>query len=148
MTTPVRILVVAGLITDERGRVLIAQRRADQAHALQWEFPGGKVEAGESPVRALERELLEELGARVDVGPIWDVLYHDYGGFEVIMLVYHCRTRAGEEVRCVEVADLAWCTPGEIASYPLLPADAPLVARLSNQGVPVWNPPQGEIPGC
>ena len=140
MAAPVRTLVVAGLITDERGRVLIAQRRADQAHALQWEFPGGKIEAGESPVCALTRELLEELGARVHVGPIWDVLYHDYGAFEVIMLIYHCRTRAGEQARCVEVANLAWCTPSELGDYPILPADAPLVARLSNQGVPAWNP--------
>jgi 8-oxo-dGTP diphosphatase len=133
-----RKLVAAGLITDERGRVLIAQRRADQAHALQWEFPGGKIESGESPVRALERELLEELGARVDVGAIWDVLHHDYGAFEVIMLVYHCRAREGERAHCVQVADLAWCTPSELYAYAILPADAPLVARLSSEGVPAW----------
>lgn len=133
---PTRKLVVAGLITSDRGRVLITQRRADQPLPLQWELPGGKIEAGESPAQALARELAEELGVRVDIGRIWDVLHHGYDDYEVVMLVYHCRLRQDEEVRCLEVQDFAWCVPAELAGYDILPADRPLVDRLVNEGLP------------
>jgi 8-oxo-dGTP pyrophosphatase MutT (NUDIX family) len=78
----VRKLVVAGLIIGDDQRILITQRRADQAMPLQWEFPGGKVEAGEDPVAALARELAEELGVIARVGRIWDVLFHAYPAFD------------------------------------------------------------------
>lgn len=142
-----RKLVVAGLITRDDGRMLITQRRADQAHPLAWEFPGGKIEPGESPGVALVRELGEELGAAVEVGRIWDVLYHDYGTFEVIMLVYGCRLLPGEEARCIEVRALAWCVPSELAGYDLLPADQPLVRRLMAEGLPRWAKEPAKTPG-
>ena len=100
-----RTLVVAGLIVNA-GRVLIAQRGPVQKQpelALKWEFPGGKVEPGEAPVAALVRELREELAVDVEVGPIWDVLFHAYPAFDLVMLVYACRIVAGEP-RPVEVA--------------------------------------------
>src|SRR5215210_4015592 len=106
-----RKLVVAGLIIGADRRILITQRRADQALPLQWEFPGGKIEPGESPTVALERELAEELGVRVHVGRIWDVLFHPYPAFDLLMLVYVCRLATGEVPRAVEVADLAWVVP-------------------------------------
>lgn len=133
-----RKLVVAGLVTDSRGRVLITQRRADQAHPLEWEFPGGKIELGEAPEQALVRELGEEVGARVQVGSIWDVLHHDYGAFEVLMLVYHCRLRAGEQATCRDVQDLAWCDVPQLEGAALLPADRPLIERLQRDGIPAW----------
>jgi 8-oxo-dGTP diphosphatase len=131
-----RIIVAAGLITDDQGRVLITQRRADQPHPLAWEFPGGKIEPGESPTGALARELAEEIGAAVEVGRVWDVLYHDYGSFEVIMLVYHCRLGRGQQAKCLEVKDMAWCSPAELAAYEILPADQPLIERLVREDVP------------
>jgi mutator protein MutT len=134
-----RKLVVAGLIADGE-RVLITQRRADQPLGLYWEFPGGKIEDGEAPEVALARELLEEIGAAVDIGPIWDVLFHRYPDFDLLMLVYRCQLRPGEVSHAVEVADLAWCLPEELAAYSILPADAPLVARLNGEGVPPWSP--------
>ena len=127
-------LVVAGVI-ERDGRVLITQRRADQPLPLQWEFPGGKVEAGEGPVAALARELAEEIGVTVEVGRIWDVLHHVYPTFELVMLVYTCRIVDGEP-RAVEVADLAWVPPGELPRWDILPADRPLVERLVTEGVP------------
>lgn len=129
-----RKLVVAGLIIGD-GRVLITQRRADQSLPLQWEFPGGKVEAGEAPVAALVRELREEIGVEVAVGRIWDVLFHAYPAFDLVMLVYACRIVDGEP-RAVEVADLRWVAPGELPSWDILPADRPLVQRLVNEGLP------------
>ncbi len=129
-----RKLVVAGLILGE-GQVLITQRRADQALPLQWEFPGGKVEPGEAPVAALVRELREEIGVEVAVGRIWDVLFHAYPAFDLVMLVYACRIVDGEP-RAVEVADLRWLPPGELPAWDILPADRPLVERLVAEGLP------------
>ena len=129
-----RKLVVAGLILGD-GQVLITQRRADQALPLQWEFPGGKVEAGEAPVAALVRELREEIGVTVAVGRIWDVLFHAYPAFDLVMLVYACRIVEGEP-RAVEVADLRWLPPGELPAWDILPADKPLVERLVSEGLP------------
>jgi 8-oxo-dGTP diphosphatase len=140
MTSRPRKLVVAGLVVDEVGNVLITRRRADQPMGGAWEFPGGKLEAGEAPTDGLARELLEELGARVEVGSPWDVLHHAYPEFDLLMIVYACRLATGEVARAVEVADLAWCAPGALASYDILPADAPLVARLATEGPPTTTP--------
>jgi 8-oxo-dGTP diphosphatase len=129
-----RKLVVAGLIVRD-GVVLITQRRADQALPLQWEFPGGKVEPGEAPTTALARELREEIGVTVEVGRVWDVLFHAYDAFDLVMLVYACRLVEGEP-RAVEVADLAWVACAELPRWDILPADRPLVDRLVSEGPP------------
>lgn len=130
-----RKLVVAGLIVRD-GVILITQRRADQALPLQWEFPGGKVEPGEAPAAALARELREEIGVTVEVGRIWDVLFHAYEAFDLVMLVYACRIVEGEP-RAVEVADLAWVNAPELPRWDILPADRPLVDRLVSEGPPI-----------
>ena len=137
MATSSRKLIAAALLTDADGRVLITQRREDQAHPLAWELPGGKVEPGEAPRAALCRELREEVGVEAEILDIYEVLHHDYGAFEVVMLVFHCRARDGAEPRCLEVRDLAWCTAPQLAEREgLLPADRPLVERLLQQGIP------------
>ncbi len=138
MTEPrPRKLVVAGLIIGEDRRVLITQRRADQSLPLQWEFPGGKVEPGEDPVAALARELEEELGVAARVGAIWDVLFHAYPAFDLVMLVYACRLVPGVQPRAVEVADLVWVRTEDLpGAWDILPADRPLVERLAREGPP------------
>ena len=127
-------LVVAGLITDG-DRILITQRMASQAMPLKWEFPGGKIEHGESPVQALRRELLEEIGVPVQIGRIWDVLYHAYPAFDLLMLIYVCAIESGQP-SCCEVEDLAWVLPRELTDYDILAADAPVVRRLGLEGAP------------
>jgi 8-oxo-dGTP diphosphatase len=126
-----RLLVVAALIWQQ-GRVLLSRRRVDQAMPNMWEFPGGKVEAGESPEGALEREVREELGCDVDVGRIDDVVFHAYPTFDLYMLVYTCRITAGSP-SAVAVAEIAWIKPGDLPSLELLPADLPLAHRLARE---------------
>lgn len=133
-----RTLVVAGLIASADGRLLITQRRADQNLPLKWEFPGGKVEPGESPEQALARELIEEIGVSTRIDRIWDVLFHAYEAFDLVMLVYHCRVLPGQEIRCLQVNDVAWCRPVELDAYDILAADRPLVERLVREGLPAW----------
>jgi 8-oxo-dGTP diphosphatase len=130
-----RILVVAGLI-GARGRVLLTRRRADQEHPLEWELPGGKIEPGEAPAAALARELAEEIGVEVAIGPVWEVLHHIYPQVEVVMLVYPCRLIGSSAPRAIEVAELAWYAIDALADVAILPADAPLVARLAREGLP------------
>lgn len=133
MSTPAssrpRKLVVAALIR-RGGQVLISRRRADQAMPSLWEFPGGKVEPGEAPTEALEREVREELGCDVTVERIEEVVFHAYPAFDLVMLVYQCRLVAGEP-RAVEVADIAWVEPRSLPERDLLPADLPLARRLA-----------------
>jgi 8-oxo-dGTP diphosphatase len=121
--------VVAGLIRDPQGRVLLTQRRPDQSLPNLWEFPGGKVEPGESPLAALHRELREEIGVEVAIGRIWDVLFFAYPDFDLVMLVYPCRVISGEP-RPLEVAAAVWTTVDDLCSFEILPADRPLVDRL------------------
>jgi 8-oxo-dGTP diphosphatase len=128
-----RKLVVAALVRDGAGRVLLTRRRADQPMPLLWELPGGKVEPGESPSEALEREIREELGCRAHVGRIDDVVFHRYPEFDLLMLVYACRLEG--EPRAVEVDALAWVEPRALGGYEVLPADVPLVERLAREAV-------------
>jgi 8-oxo-dGTP diphosphatase len=125
-----RKLVVAAVIANSRDEILVTQRRADQDLPGLWEFPGGKVEAGEAPEAALARELAEELGVAARVGRIWDVLYHRYPAYDVYMLVYRVTLAPDAAPRPVEVADLRWLPRAELDTVAILPADAPLVARL------------------
>jgi 8-oxo-dGTP diphosphatase len=127
--TRTRKLVVAALVRDEAGRILLTQRRPDQPMPNLWEFPGGKVEPGEAPVAALERELQEELGCGARVGRIFDVVFHRYDDFDLYMLVYSCAL-AGEP-RAFEVAAVRWVSPPDLLSYEVLPADVALVAQLA-----------------
>lgn len=129
MSTRARKLVVAGLIRDDRGHILLTKRRPDQALPNQWEFPGGKIEPGESPLAALHRELREEIGVSVEIGHVWEALFHAYPDFDLLMLVYPCRIVEGEP-RPLEVAAAEWTTTDGLASYDILPADLPLVERL------------------
>lgn len=127
-----RKLVVAALVRDPEGRVLLSRRRDDQPMGGLWEFPGGKVEEGEAPTDALAREVEEELGTGCRVGAIFDVVFHRYERFDLLMLVYECALHG--EPRAVEVAEVAWVPPARLGAFEVLPADVALVERLARGG--------------
>ena len=121
--------MVAALI-ERQGRILLSRRRPDQSLPNCWEFPGGKVEPGEDPVVALRREIAEELGCEVAVGAIYEVVFHAYEAFDLLMLVYRAEITAGEPT-AVQVAAVAWYHRSEIPALQLPPADVPLALRLA-----------------
>ncbi len=122
-------VLVAADIVIEGGKVLVTQREEGDAYGLSWEFPGGKVEDGEDPREALKRELREELGIEARVERIWDVLFHVYPEFPVLLLFYLCRIERGAP-RPIGCRSLRWVDGRELARIPLLPADAALVPGL------------------
>ena len=127
------VLVVAAALVDSDGRVLIAQRPEGKSLAGQWEFPGGKVEEGETPEIALIRELQEELGIVVKQACLAPFVFasHTYETFHLLMPLYLIRRWEGEpEAR--EHSALKWVRPNAMRDYPMPPADLPLVAWLSD----------------
>ncbi|HEY9899085.1 MAG TPA: (deoxy)nucleoside triphosphate pyrophosphohydrolase [Pantanalinema sp.] len=126
MHTPIE---VVGAIIRRGDRVLIAQRPPGKHEALLWEFPGGKVEPGESPEACLAREIREELDAEIAVGAYFGDVLHDYGGRRIHLTCYWA-TLTGSEPRAIECHALAWVSASELGEYAFAPADVPLVARL------------------
>ncbi|HTM80723.1 8-oxo-dGTP diphosphatase MutT [Asticcacaulis sp.] len=125
------ILVVAAALVDSDGRVLIAQRPEGKQLAGLWEFPGGKVEPGETPEIALIRELEEELGIVVKQACLAPFVFasHTYESFHLLMPLYLIRRWEGEP-EAKEHAALKWVRPNDMRNYPMPPADDPLVAWL------------------
>jgi 8-oxo-dGTP diphosphatase len=125
------ILVVAAALVDSDGRVLIAQRPEGKQLAGLWEFPGGKVEPGETPEIALIRELEEELGIEVKQACLAPFVFasHTYETFHLLMPLYLIRRWEGEP-EAKEHAALKWVRPNDMGQYPMPPADDPLAAWL------------------
>jgi 8-oxo-dGTP diphosphatase len=122
--------VVAGVIRDSSGRVLLARRPAGRHMAGLWEFPGGKVADGEAPAAALERELAEELDLEVTVGEPLTFAVHEEAGLRILLLFYEAAISSGEP-RPREGQEIAWVSPADLRRYPTPPADAGLVERLA-----------------
>ena len=125
------ILVAACALVDADGRVLIAERPPGKAMAGLWEFPGGKVEAGERPEDTLIRELSEELGITVREACLAPLTFasHGYPDFHLLMPLYVCRKWEGEVSAKVHTR-LAWVRPNKLRDYAMPPADEPLVSHL------------------
>jgi len=121
--------VAAAVLVDRRGRILIAQRPAGKHLAGFWEFPGGKVEPGESRTAALARELKEELGLAIERPRPLLRLRHAYPHGEVLLDVWVARRYRGEP-RGLDGQALRWCSLRELREAELLPADQPIVAAL------------------
>lgn len=125
------VLVAAVALIDGDGRVLLAKRPEGKALAGLWEFPGGKVHAGETPEDALIRELKEELAIDVSASCLGPFTFasHAYEKFHLLMPLYLCRRWTGTPTP-MEGQTLAWVRPNKLATYPMPPADKPLVALL------------------
>ena len=124
------ITVVAGLI-QQGGKLLVCQRRRDGAFALKWEFPGGKVEAGETYEDGLRRELREELGIAAHIGPEAYSTRHDYPGkYTVELMFYHVVDFSGTADNYA-FEQICWAVPADLPTYDFLEGDAELITLLS-----------------
>ena len=125
------LLVVACALVDADRRVLIAQRPEGKAMAGLWEFPGGKVEPGETPEAALIRELSEELGISTQTACLAPVSFasHSYENFHLLMPLYACRKWQGVPQPREHIA-LKWVRPQALRDFAMPPADEPLIAAL------------------
>lgn len=125
------VLVAAVALIDRDGRVLLAERPAGKSLAGLWEFPGGKVEQGETPEAALIRELHEELGIETWESCLAPLSFasHSYDEFHLLMPLFACRKWGGVATP-QEGQRLKWVRPADFSKYPMPPADIPLVAML------------------
>jgi 8-oxo-dGTP diphosphatase len=125
--------VVACALIDADGRVLLAQRPEGKSMAGLWEFPGGKIETGETPELSLIRELEEELGIVVKEACLAPLTFasHSYESFHLLMPLYICRRWEGI-VTAREGQNLAWVRPNKLRDYPMPPADIPLIPHLTS----------------
>lgn len=123
-----RFRVVAALIR-KGNRILLTQRWPGKHVGLTWEFPGGKVEPGESDHEALQRELLEELGIEVKIGSCCFETCHGYGNREVHLLIYRCQLVSGEP-QAIDVKAVDWAEIAQLLSRSFPPADIPFVQEL------------------
>jgi 8-oxo-dGTP diphosphatase len=124
--------VAAGLIRDAAGRYLITQRRRGSHLAGLWEFPGGKVEAGETAAACLRRELMEELSATFAVGELAETVRWDYPDRTVVLHFFDCHLESGD-IAPREQQGMLWVEPARLADYDFPPADRELIQRLSGK---------------
>mgnify|MGYP002015936537 FL=1 len=127
------LLVSAVALIDRDGRVLLAQRPEGKPMAGLWEFPGGKIEPGETPEAALIRELDEELGINTAASCLAPLSFasHSYDSFHLVMLLFACRKWTGSP-RAVEGGALQWVQPNQLRNHPMPAADLPLIPILQD----------------
>lgn len=127
------LLVVAAALVRNDGRVLVQQRPTDRRHGGLWEFPGGKVEAGEAPETALARELGEELGIVVAPGDLVPLAFSSdpAGARSLVLLLYRLTVWSGEP-QAIEAPAIRWLRRAELVDLPMPPADLPLIPALTN----------------
>lgn len=119
------------------GRILVTRRHGHAERGGQWEFPGGKIEAGESEPAALRREILEELGCEVEVGALLARTTHRYPDLEVALAFFDCALPAGQEPRLLGAAAMEWADPSRLSDYEFCEADRPVLPALAK-------PPDGQ----
>lgn len=132
MTERRTIRVVAAVIEDE-GRYLITQRRPTAVLPLLWEFPGGRVEDGETDAHALEREVMHRLGARIEAGKLIGFVSHPYEHYVVDLFLYECRLK-DTVLEARNVNTYKWVPSGEFDQYEFTPADEASMNKLLGVG--------------
>jgi len=129
-----QMVVVAALVCDEEGKILVSRRKEESFQGGRWEFPGGRVEIMEKPEDALKREMKEELDVKVDVGNIFSIDSHTYTIYDgslrhVILLTYECRIKAGE-LKALGCSEFRWAYPDGLNVLDFVDADRRLVKKL------------------
>ncbi len=128
---------VCAAVIYHQGKILITLRPQDKRLGGYWEFPGGKIEAGESPEAALQRELREELDIKIEVGALIETVHHCYEWGKVVILAYACTWKSGT-IKHLEVSDHRWVAAKNLLDYDILAADQPIIKKL----LYMKNPPQ------
>lgn len=113
-------------LIEEQGKVLVAQRAVGKALAGKWEFPGGKIDSGESPERCLEREIREELGCEIQIGAPLTPVLHEYPGGRIELIPFRCSVSSGAPA-ALEHAAIAWEEPDALHDRDLAEADVPVL---------------------
>lgn len=124
-------LLVTAAVIFAKDKVLLTRRLDNTAHAGLWEFPGGKLDPGESPEEALCREIREELDADIRVTGIFEVAFYRYDWGPVLVLAYSCQLLTND-LRNLGVAEHRWVHPRDLTDFSILPADQPIVDRLNS----------------
>jgi 8-oxo-dGTP diphosphatase len=127
--TQVRTIRVVAAVLEKEGRYLITQRRASAVLPLMWEFPGGRVEEGETDAHALKREVRHRLGAEIEVGKLISFVSHPYEHYVVDLFLYECGL-LGETLEGRNVNAFLWVTSAEFDQYPFTPADEASMNKL------------------
>ncbi len=125
--------VAAAVIENREGRILIARRKAEISLGGYWEFPGGKIEPGETPAQCAARELHEEMDVHIETGDVLSDTVHDYGGGKVVRLIAVRALLLGGHLRLHDHDDIRWVTVPEMADYLFAPADEAIVTRLAEE---------------
>ena len=125
---PRKTIRVVAAVVERDGRYLITQRRVNAVLPNLWEFPGGRVEGRETDLEALRREMLERLGATVEVGELISFVSHPYERYTVDLYLYQCALKS--DLERLAVQDFRWVTSEEFDQYPFTPADEASMNRL------------------
>ncbi|RLB77824.1 MAG: (deoxy)nucleoside triphosphate pyrophosphohydrolase [Deltaproteobacteria bacterium] len=120
---------VCAAVIQHQNKILITLRPEDKRLGGYWEFPGGKIETGESPQTALIRELREELDIKIEVGALIETVHHDYEWGKVVILAYACSWKSGA-IKHLEVSDHRWVAAKNLLDYDILAADQPIIKKL------------------
>jgi 8-oxo-dGTP diphosphatase len=123
--------VAAAVIENREGRILIARRKPEISLGGYWEFPGGKIEAGETPAACAARELREEMDVHIETGDTLMETVHDYGGGKLIRLIAVRAILLGGRMKLHDHDDIRWVTVSEMSDYLFAPADEAIVERLA-----------------
>lgn len=121
--------VLAAIILNHDSRVLLAQRKPGKSNALKWEFPGGKLKAGESPESCLAREIEEELGLKISVNKIFSAVNYTYPHASILLLAYSAELTGGR-ISLNDHVNIQWVPIEKLITFDLSPADIPVVEKL------------------
>ena len=133
MSSDLKTIRVVAALVERDGRYLITQRRENAVLPLLWDFPGGRVEDGESDEAALAREVAERLGASVEVGQLISFVNHPYEKYAVDLFLYECRLLS-DDLHCRAVKDYAWVSSKEMETYSFTPVDEASMSKLLGEG--------------